>query len=96
MKFLALFKVHDSTADKKAMYELVAEKKETDAGWNLPEGVKVLESGVLFGRYDLAVFYEAPDEETAMSFMSELDLYSTIERYLTKTCPICERTKATR
>ena len=96
MKFLALVKVHDNTADKKAIYkELINEKNESEAGWNLPEGVKELESGIPFGLYDLVIFYEAPDEETAHSYLSELDPYCTIERLLTKPCPICERTKAT-
>jgi uncharacterized protein with GYD domain len=96
MKFLALVKVHDNTADKKAIYEeLVNDKIEAELGWNLPEGVKILESGIPFGTYDLVVFYEAPDEETAHSYLSELDLYCTIDRHLTKPCVICDRNKAT-
>ena len=97
MKFLALVTEHDNTADKKAMHELIKDKYEAEAGWNLPEGVKVLESGIPFGwsGLGLAVFYEAPDEETAHSYLSELNPYCTIERYLTMPCIICERTKDT-
>ena len=95
MKFFALLKVHENTADKEAMSHMIKEKGGAEkAKVELPEGVKILESGRLFGRYDMAVFYEAPDEMTAIRFLSEFTLFATVERYLTAPCPLCENAKA--
>ncbi len=95
MKFFALLKSHENTADKKAMHQMIEEKGGMEkAQVELPEGVKILESGRLFGRYGLAVFYEAPNETTAIRFLSEFTPFSTVERFLTAPCPLCENAKA--
>jgi hypothetical protein len=93
MKFFALLKVHQNTQDKMALYEFIEEMGGDEGMWNLPPGVKMLESGKIFGSHDLAVFYEAPDEETAMKVMSEMSPYATIDRFLTTPCPWCENVK---
>ena len=94
MKFLALLKMHENTADKMAMNQVISEKGGIKKAMvELPEGVKILESGRLFSQYNMAVFYEAPDEETAMRFLSEFTPYATIERYLTAPCPLMDNTK---
>ena len=93
MKFFALLKAHQNTQDKMAAHKFVEEMGGKEGVWNLPPGVKMLESGKIFGSYDLAVFYEAPDEETAMKVMSEMSPYATIDRFLTTPCPWCENVK---
>jgi uncharacterized protein with GYD domain len=96
MKFFAMLKAHENTADKMAMGQMIQEKGGMEkAKMELPEGVKILESGRLFGTYGMAVFYEAPDEHAAIRFLSEFTPYATVERYLTAPCPLCENAKAT-
>ena len=93
MKFFALAKLHQNMSDKMAWKKFYEEMGGDEGMWNLHPGVKMLESGKIFGRYNLAVFYEAPDEETAMKVMSEASPYATIERFLTTPCPWCENVK---
>jgi len=94
MKFLLLTKWHENMSDKIAGHKYMEEMGgEVDGMFNLPDGVTILESGKVFGRYALAMFYEAPDEETAMKVLAEYNAYGTIERFLTTPCPLCDNTK---
>jgi hypothetical protein len=94
MKFVALIKVIANT-DSRIKYRKYIEKRGgPDAAWHLPDGVKILESGVTFGGpYDIVIFYEASDEETAYQAFRKVWPYCHIERYLTKQCDWCENTK---
>ncbi len=93
MKFLALLRFHENMNDKIAADKFYEEMGGEDGMFNLPDGVTILESGIVFGRYYLAMFYEAPDEETAMKVLGEFDAYAHIDRFLTTPCPWCENTK---
>ena len=93
MKFLLLMKWHENMNDKIAVHKYVEEMGGEDGMFHLPDGVTILESGKVFGRYSLAMFYEAPDEETAMKVLRDYNAYATIERFLTTLCPLCENTK---
>ncbi len=93
MKFLALLRFHENMNDKIAADKFYEEMGGEEGMFNLPEGVTILESGIVFGRYYLAMFYEAPDEKTAMKVLGEFDAYATIDRFLTTPCPWCENTK---
>lgn len=93
MKFLALLRWHENMNDKIAAEKFYEEMGGDEGMFSLPEGVTILESGKVFGRYYLAMFYEAPDEETAMKVLGEFDAYAKIDRFLTAPCPWCENTK---
>lgn len=93
MRFLALLKCHNDTASKLAFWKFAEEKGGNEGKWELPEGVKIIDGFRLFGRYDAAILYEAPDEKTSMAFLSEMWNYADIEKFLTTTCPWCENAK---
>jgi uncharacterized protein with GYD domain len=93
MKFLVLVKWHQDTASKMAALKFVHERGREKGQWDLPEGVKIIDGLRLFGGYDIAVIYEAPDEETGMEFMSEIWPYAEIKRFLTTSCPWCDNIK---
>lgn len=93
MKFLALIKCHSDTASKEAFWKFWEEKGGKGGKWDLPEGVKLLDGFQLFGRYDAGIVYEAPDEETGMSFLSEMWNYADIEKFLTTKCAWCDNVK---
>ncbi len=92
MKFLALAKWHENMSDKIAGHKVNEELGGDEGMFILPEGVTILESGKVFGKYALAMFYEAPDEETAMNVLKEFNAYAKIDRFLTAPCPLCENT----
>ena len=93
MKFLALMRWHENMNDKIAMRKFYEEMGGDEGVFSLPEGVSILESGIVFGRYSFAMFYEAPDEETAMKVLGEFGAYAKIDRFLTAPCHWCENTK---
>ena len=97
VKFLALTSGKGGgTADSMALGKFIAENYEEDEDrvFKLPEGVRIIEGGKVFGRFDLAVIYEAPNDKVAMDFLKEFSPYSKIERFLLTPCSWCERTIA--
>ena len=97
MKFLALVSSKGGgTATYMAMSEFMAEnyEKDEDRVFRLPEGVRIIDGGKVFGRFGLAVIYEAPNEKVAWDFLGEFSPYWKIERFLLTPCSWCERTKA--
>ena len=94
MKFVAFLRDFENTDSRLRQMKWAEEMGGEDAAWNLPEGVKILESGgPIGGPYDLVIFYEAPDAETAHRFMGEIWPYAKVERYLTVPCHLCENAK---
>jgi len=92
MKFVALVKLHRRTADFKGWMEVYEEMGGEDAVWNIPDGVKLLDSVHCLSHFDLIAFYEAPDGETAEKFLSEMEPYASVERIVGIPCVICENT----
>jgi len=93
MKFLALMRWHENMSDKIAARKFFEQMGGDKGTFSLPEGVSILESGKVFGRYFFAMFYEAPDEETAMKVLEEFGAYAKIDRFLTAPCPWYENTR---
>ena len=60
----------------------------------LPEGVRLIEGGGVFGRFSMVFIYEAPDERAAWKFLSWFRKYAKVERFQMIPCPWCDRTKA--
>jgi len=79
---LALIKALPASADRQAFLETF--KK----GLKVLDGVKVHGIYLLFGRYDVAILYEAPDPETATKYItSDLAPVAEIERNLAVPIP---------
>ncbi len=77
MMILALIKLFPSAADRKAFME------KSSKGMPVPEGVRVHGSYLLFGRYDVAILCEAPDEVTASKYITkDVARLAEAERYL--------------
>jgi len=77
MMILALIKALPSGADRKAFLEVFSK------GIPVPKGVKVHGTYLLFGKYDMAILYEAPDEVTASKYITkEVAPVAEIERNL--------------
>ncbi|MCX6653562.1 MAG: hypothetical protein NTY03_00420 [Candidatus Bathyarchaeota archaeon] len=94
VKFVALIKYFVDTDSRLKQMKYVEERGGHDAAWHLPDGVKILESGIpLGGPYAMVIFYEAPDEKTAYEAFSEIWPYCIIERYLTTPCSWCDNAK---
>lgn len=76
MMILCLLKVHPNASDSKNM--------PSPLDIPVPEGIKVHGMYLLFGQYDIAIWYEAPDAETAAEYLmgSEIAPYVKIERSL--------------
>ena len=74
MMILCLLKTLPNSSDKKNMPNLLE--------MPVPKGIKVHGMYVLFGRYDIAIWYEAPDEVTAGKFLQGYGFYFDIERSL--------------
>jgi hypothetical protein len=76
------------------MYRWDVEKGGHEAVWEVPNGVHIGESGLLFsGKYNLAMFYEADTTEAGFKFLQEIEPYAKVERYLTTPCDWCQNTK---
>ncbi len=74
---LALIKALPSSVDRKKFMEVF------EKGLPVPKGVKVHGTYFLFGKYDVAVLYEAPDEETAAKYITkEIAPVAEVERNL--------------
>jgi len=74
---LALIKALPSSANRQAFLETF--KK----GLKVPKGIKVHGIYLLFGRYDVAILYEAPDPQTAAKYITaEVAPVAEIERNL--------------
>jgi uncharacterized protein with GYD domain len=76
MMILCLLKSLPNSGDKKNMPDL--------RKIPIPKGIKVHGMYLLFGRYDVAIWYEAPDAETAAKYMwgTEISNYVDVERSL--------------
>jgi len=76
MMILCLLKSLPNSADKKNMPDLLKIP--------VPKGIKVHGMYLLFGKYDVAIWYEAPDAETAAKYLMGTDVsnYVDIERCL--------------
>jgi len=76
MMILCLLKVHPNSSDSKNIPSL--------QDVPVPEGIKVHGMYLLFGQYDAAIWYEAPDAETAAKYLSRTEFanYVKIERSL--------------
>ena len=93
MKFLVLIRWYEEHHTVLNKWKWAEEKGGEEAVWDLPEGVKIGESGLLFGGpYNLAMFFTAEKEEQAFKFLKELEPFGRVERYLTFTCDWCENT----
>jgi len=94
MKFLALIRWFEGHEEELAKYKWSEEKGDHEAVWEVPDGVKLGESAILFGGpYKIAMFFEAETEEQAFMFLKEAEAYGKVERYLTTPCSWCENTK---
>ena len=93
MKFAAIVKLHPGITNYNAYLKIREEMGGDDSVWNLPKGVKILDSLHCLSQHGLIVFYEAPDGETAERFLKELAPVASINRILGIPCGICERTK---
>ncbi len=66
MRFLALMNISpDRTSD--ALRQL----KQLSTSTTLPEGVKIHGVYEMFGKYDVSLWFEAPDEKSAMDLVTE-------------------------
>jgi len=76
MMILCLLKVHPNATDSKNM--------PSPLDIPVPKGIKVHGMYMLFGQYDIAIWYEAPDAETAAEYLrgAEIANYVKIERSL--------------
>jgi hypothetical protein len=76
MMILCLLKGYQNSSDSKNM--------PSPLDIPVPEGIKVHGMYLLFGQYDLAIWYEAPDAETAAKYLSRTEFanYVKIERSL--------------
>jgi hypothetical protein len=93
LKFVAVVKLHQNAADYQKMLEIFEELGGEDAVWNVPDGIKLLDSVHCLSQYDLIAFYEAPDGETAEKMFQELEPIASVDRILSIPCDICDRTK---
>lgn len=74
---LALIKALPSSEDRKKFLDVFQK------GLTVPKGVKVHGTYLLFGKYDVAILYEAPDEKTASKYLTkEVAPVAEIERNL--------------
>jgi hypothetical protein len=97
VKFLALVsKLGGDTATYMALSKYIADnyEKDEDKVFKLPKGVRIIDGGKVFGRFGLAIIYEAPNEAVAWDFLGEFTPYWKIERFLLTSCNWCERTKS--
>ena len=77
MMILALLKGFPNAADEKAMADLLMK------GLDVPKGVKVHGTYIVFGAKDIAILYEAPDPVTAAKFLTgNIGNHASIERNL--------------
>ena len=93
LQFVALLKLHQSSADYKRLLEIDEEMGGEESVWSVPDGVKLLYSLHCLSQYDLIAFYEAPDGETAEKMFHELESVASIDRILGIPCDICVRTE---
>lgn len=93
LKFVAIIKLNNSSIDYKRLLEIDEDLGGEESVWNVPDGVKLLDSVHCLSQYDLIAFYEAPDGKTAEKMFSELESVAQIDRILGIPCDICERTK---
>ena len=101
MKYLALVTFDHSEEAVLAQKKTVEERKEglkdkprEEWIFPLPEGVRLIEGGGVFGRFSMVFIYEAPDEGAAWKFLSWFRKYAKVERFQMIPCPWCDRTKA--